>query len=74
MPIIDRVLIADIPKGDQIAFVSDSQDVEPIKDSLGADAQEFDAFFVEARDGEYRAVWGIHGIVPILDKPAFRLL
>jgi len=32
MPIIDRVLIADIPQGNHMAFVSDSQDVEPIKE------------------------------------------
>jgi hypothetical protein len=74
MPVINRILVADLPQGDQIAFVSDSQDVEPIKRTLGEDAQEFDSFFVETRDGEYKAVWGIYGIVPNMDKQAYRLL
>ena len=66
-------LIADIPQGDRIAFVTDSQDVEPIKHSVGAHAQDFDAFFVQAMDGEYTAIWGIDGIFPALMKPAYRL-
>lgn len=51
-----------------LQFVSDSQDVQSLKDSLGSIAQGFDAFFIEIKDGDYQEVWGIHGIVPFNQK------
>lgn len=57
--------------GEQWQFVSDSQDVQAIRDYLGKDANEFDAFFVWIEDGDYVAVWGIEGTVPYLSKRAY---
>lgn len=51
-----------------LQFVSDSQDVQLIKDNFGSIVQEFDAFFVSVKDGDYQEIWGIHGIVPFNQK------
>jgi hypothetical protein len=61
-----------LPK--DLQFISDSQDVAPIKDYIGESAQGYDAFFVSIQDGEYREVWGIVGIVPYNTKLTSRLL
>lgn len=66
-----------VPDGAQ--FVSDSQDVQPIREYLYAamkdnDTRErvgnCDAFFVLVSEkcGEYTDVWGMVGIVPYLSK------
>lgn len=51
-----------------LRFISDSQDVEAIKEHLGPEASGYDSFFVEVADGDYKEVWGMVGIVPHLDK------
>lgn len=51
-----------------LQFVSDSQDVDFIKQHCGSIANEFDAFFVSIKDGDYTEIWGIHGIVPFNQK------
>jgi hypothetical protein len=61
-----------LPK--DLQFVSDSQDVAPIKEYIGESAQGYDAFFVAIQDGEYREVWGIVGIIPYNTKLTSRLL
>jgi hypothetical protein len=61
-----------LPK--DLRFVSDSQDTAPIKEYIGESAQGYDAFFVSIKDGEYREVWGIVGIVPYNTKLTSRLL
>lgn len=58
---------------DDLLFLSDSQDVETIKDHIGKDADEFDSFFVRVADGDYDAVYGMHGIVPLTSKPVWRV-
>jgi hypothetical protein len=58
----------------ELMFVSDSQDVAPIKEHIGESAAEYDAFFVLAENGDYSEVWGIVGIVPRTAKLATRLL
>jgi hypothetical protein len=58
----------------ELQFVSDSQDVAPIKEYIGADADGYDAFFVHVEDGDYTEVWGIVGIVPYLSKLTSRIL
>lgn len=57
----------------ELQFVSDSQDVAPIREYLGADAGEYDAFFVHIQDGDYTEVWGICGIIPYNSKLTTRL-
>lgn len=53
-----------------LIFVSDSQDVEAIKEHFGnhSDIKDFDSFFVEVGDGEYTEVYGMEGIIPHYDK------
>lgn len=58
----------------ELQFVSDSQDVAPIKEHIGESAQGYDAFFVKVEDGDYAEVWGICGIVPYTSKLTTRLL
>lgn len=56
-------------------FVSNSQDVNAIKVHCGvdSDARLYDSFFVVAEDGEYKAIFGIYGIIPGFSKSAFRV-
>ena len=49
-------------------------DVESIKEHVGKKAKEYDSFFVKVGAGEYTEVWGIHGIVPHMNKLAYRIL
>lgn len=63
---------------ERYSFVSDSQDVQAIKDDLGGErlvstAGDFSSFFVDIEDGEYKEVWGMNGIVPYLDKAVYRI-
>lgn len=51
----------------EFIFVSDSQDVTPIKRDFIV-ASEFDAFFVAIQDGDYVAVYGIYGVIPVQSK------
>lgn len=64
--------VAALPK--HLEFVSDSQDVEAIKQHVGAPADGYDAFFISVADGDYTEVWGIVGIVPYNTKLTSRLL
>jgi len=58
----------------ELQFVSDSQDVAPIKEHIGESAADYDAFFVHVQNGDYAEVWGICGIVPRNTKLTTRLL
>ena len=55
-------------------FVSDSQDVEAIKQDLGKRAHQFDSFFVVVGNGDYDAVYGMRGIIPWLWNTLTRLV
>jgi len=57
----------------ELEFVSDSQDVEPIKEYIGEPANGYDAFFVHVANGDYAEVWGMCGTVPYLSKLVSRL-
>ena len=58
----------------ELQFVSDSQDVQAVREHIGADANDYDAFFVGVVDGDYTEVWGMVGIVPYLSKLVSRLV
>jgi hypothetical protein len=60
--------------GQHLQFVSDSQDMQAIRAHLGEDAGNYDAFFVDTRDGEYIEVWGMVGIIPYNSKLVSRLI
>jgi len=69
---MSTTIVNNIPE--DFTFVSDSQDVEPIKEHLGEIANDYDAFFVKIQDGDYEAVYGMVGIVPYLSKLVTRLI
>ena len=60
--------------GQHLNFISDSQDVQAIREYLGEDAGNYDAFFVDVQNGEYVEVWGMVGIVPYNSKLVSRLI
>ncbi len=60
--------------GQHLQLVTDSQDVQAIREYLGKDAGNYDAFFVAVQDGEYTEVWGMCGIVPYNSKLVSRLI
>ena len=60
--------------GQHLNFISDSQDVQAIREYLGEDAGNYDAFFVDVQNGDYVEVWGMVGIVPYLSKLVSRLI
>jgi hypothetical protein len=60
-----------VPKDYQ--FVSDSQDVEAIKENLGKKAEGFDSFFVKVGEGDYDGVYGMEGTVPYTNKTVEKL-
>ena len=64
--------VAALPK--DLQFISDSQDVQVIRDYLGERAGNYDAFFCRVQNGDYAEVWGICGIVPYNSKLTTRLI
>lgn len=60
--------------GPEFQFLSDSQDVAPVKEHVGESASDYDSFFVRVADGDYAEVWGMCGIVPFTSKLVRRLL
>jgi hypothetical protein len=67
--------IADLDKRPELVLVTDSQDVEAVKDYFGnrAAVKDFDGFLVEVDDGEYKDVFGFEGSVPSLGKIAYKV-
>jgi hypothetical protein len=55
-------------------FVSDSQDVQSIRDMAGIDPdREYDAFFVVVEDGDYACIFGMQGTVAHYQRNLYRL-
>lgn len=71
-PVGSMSAVAALPSG--LQFVSDSQDVQAIREHIGEAATGYDAFFVSVGDGDYNEVWGICGIVPYKSKLTTRIL
>lgn len=65
--------VEDLQDREDLIFVSDSQDVEPIKSSF-PDAEEYDSFFVKIGEGEYIEIFGMFGIVPYHINPIYKVL
>lgn len=68
--------VASLNNRSDLQFVSDSQDVDAIRDSFGPRwaGREYDSYFVGTQDGEYVEIWGMSGIVPYLSKLVLRLV
>lgn len=71
LPIGSMRIVANLP---DLQFLSDSQDVQAVKDYIGESALPYDAFFVGVGDGDYSEVWAIVGIIPYLSKLTTKLL
>jgi hypothetical protein len=56
----------------ELQFVSDSQDVNSVKENLLM-AGDYDSFFVGICEGDYTEVYGMYGIVPYLEKDVYPL-
>lgn len=60
--------------GQHLELITDSREVQAIREHLGEDAGNYDAFFVDVHDGDYAEVWGMVGIIPRLSKLVSRLI
>lgn len=68
--------VASLNSRTDLQFVSDSQDTAAIRYDFGPawDGFDYDSYFVKAKDGEYKEVWGMAGIVPYLSKIVTRVV
>lgn len=73
VPVLVREL--DMPEDEGWYFLVDSQDVAEIKEHFGNTAKldQFDSFFACIADGDYQEVYGMQGIVPLTNKPVYRI-
>jgi len=57
-------------------LLTDSQDVEAIKDYFGNDEliNEYDGFFVKIRDGDYSRIYAFYGNVPFNWKELYEII
>ena len=66
--------VKDLEQGEGVfTFVSDSQDVQAVRDSVEGTI-EYDSYFVRIDEGDYVEVYGMRGIVPKLDKAVHKIL
>lgn len=67
--------IGDLQKRDDLQLLTDSQDVNAVKEYFGnrEAVKEFDGFFVKVEEGDLPEVYGFHGIVPNLDKDIYKI-
>lgn len=72
LPVGSMRIVANLPW--HMQFISDSQDVAPIKEHIGISAIGYDSFFVAITDGDYSEVWGMCGITPRLSTLVSKLL
>ena len=58
--------VEDLGSKPYLVFVSDSQEVEAIKEHIRHNdvTDEYDSFFVDVRNGGYDEIYGMFGIVP----------
>lgn len=64
--------VKDIPSSFEL--VTDSQEVESIKEMIGKEKEiDIACLFVESDNGEFLNVWGIKRSVPYLDELVHRL-
>jgi hypothetical protein len=71
--VIEHKLIDEL-NDDDLIFVSDIQDTEPIIEYLNAKHCGYEAFFVSVEDGDYKEIWGIRHSIPRFDCYAYRLI
>lgn len=62
MDVNDKLRVSQLPGGE--AFVVDSQDVRAVIDYLVDYDEDYNSFFVQAREGDYVYVFGCYRIAP----------
>jgi len=67
--------IKDINKREDLTLLTDSQDVESVKEYFGnrKAVDEFDGFFVKVGEGDYDEIYGFEGSVPYLSKSLYKI-
>jgi len=70
----EEMLISQLPQDEGLQLVTDSQDVDNIKEYLGGIGNDYDSFFVRVEDGDFVEVYGFYGIVPRLDRTCYKLI
>jgi len=67
--------INDIQDREDLNLLTDSQDVEHIKDYLGnhKDLEDFDGFFVKVEDADYSEIYAFSGSVAWLYKDLYQI-
>jgi len=68
-------IVDDLDGREELMFLSDSQDVEAIKDHIGNPewANDYHSFFVEVLDGDYGDIYGLEYIVPYSSYPVYKI-
>ena len=66
--------VADINTRTDLLFLSDSQDVQAIRDYFPGFDECYDSFFVKVENGEYTEIYGMEGIIPNLNKRIYKLI
>lgn len=67
--------IKDLDKRQDLQLITDSQDVEAIKEHFGndQDLEDFEGFFIKIDNGDYDEVYGFEGIIPDLEKDIYKV-
>ena len=69
--------VKDLNEREDLTFISDSQDVKEVYKYFGVkynkDVGKFQSFFVKVEDGEYKEVYGMHGIIPNINKIIYEI-
>ena len=68
-----RMKVSDINDRDDLMFLSDSQDIERIKQDY-TELDSFDSCFVKSIEGEIVELYVMCGIVPFLTNSIYRIL
>ena len=71
LEVIERKRIEKLP--DYLTLITDSQEVEGIKEHLGVLPFDYDVFFIQVGWCGYNEVWGVEGSIPYLSRIADRL-
>ena len=68
-------LIRDVQHRDDLTLLTDSQDVQAVKDYLGAPEwfDDFGGCFVKIGEGDYEEIYCFEGCVPLLDKSLYKV-
>jgi len=68
-------IIDDLDSRPELILVTDSYQVQLIKDHIGNPewANDYHSFFVEVQDGEYINIFGLEYIIPYSSYPIYKI-